>query len=74
MVEKELNPVSCALIRADTAVLFIIVSMMHKKKRKKIKHCKFPKTKKKDCLKHLYMNYLVSLKSSVFVSVSVSVT
>lgn len=31
--EKELNPGSCALIRADTAVLFIIVSLMHIKKK-----------------------------------------
>lgn len=28
-VEKVLNPVSCALIRADTAVLFTIVSMIN---------------------------------------------
>ena len=30
--EMRKNPVSCALIRADTAVLFTIVSMMHMKK------------------------------------------
>lgn len=33
--EEELNPVSCALIRADTAVLFTIVSIMHIEEKKK---------------------------------------
>ena len=34
--ERELNPANCALIRADTAVLFIIVLMMHIQKKKQI--------------------------------------
>lgn len=47
MVEKVFYPESCALLRADTAVLFTIVSLMHvKKTKKKKKSCKFLQTKK----------------------------
>lgn len=73
---RELNPVSCALIRADTAVLFTIVSMMHikqnkTKKRKNKKTSKFLKTKKSECLKHLRKKY--SLTNQCFLSVYLSV-
>lgn len=44
------------------------VNDAHKKRKKK--HCKFLKTKKRECLKHLHMKYLVTLIS---VSVCMSV-
>lgn len=68
--EEELNPVSCALIRADTAVLFTIVSIMHIEQKKKKKHFKFLKTKKRECLKAVV--YLFTLVSVLSVSVYVT--